>query len=774
VRVEKEVTRPAGGPGDPSDTAHTPPPDFFRPAPVRAGRGEVWIPLAVLLVVAALLFWPLAAGMHLVPFHILSGDPFLRGIDSSADRPDWRTYDQTPLAVAWAEKKLLADGLRRGELPLWNPYNGIGMPLLGEGLSQPLNPFFWPFLLWPTAGMFSVALVLQLFFGGVGMERLLRHLGVGLLARVTGAALFAFNPFTLKFLTYYSTWSYAWFPWLFLAAETAAEGSPGVGFAVASAAMGFCGHMELAFMGSASAFAYYAIRAVQKWGAKGLAKPATIVAPLGAALLSAWWIVPFLEWASRSWSPRMGEHAPVSFSPSALFQVGSELFFPPALLLLAAFALKRRAIPIALSPVLAVSVVLLFPWPRALQLPFDLGFMSGRYMSALAWFALVLLGALGLEEWSTERGTGGRLRARGSALLVLWGCLAVFSAAASGLGIGGPWSPSSVVPLSGLDVARSPAVWLGFAGAALALCTAALSASARRSPWPAVLLAACAVCGSLNSFPGTWAAWNRSAPELAPELVRHQGDPGRSWLPSEGLREHLMPNLSATFALRDVRYISPLTPERLRTLVGDMGPGFQGFLAWDARAMDFLGVSTHWELVRGRPKADPNPDALPRAFWVGRSAQRAGAQEALQEALKDETWRTTVFLESAAPPGPGPPSPSWNGAVPAVPGSDGCNRTSWIIDAPAQGWLVLRDLYWPGWKATVDGRAARLLPADGVFRAVEVPAGRHEVLFIYRPLSLLIGSAVSLLAAVALGTLALLMRRDGRRAHGLPDRAGDT
>ncbi|HET7343700.1 MAG TPA: YfhO family protein, partial [Methylomirabilota bacterium] len=78
-------------------------------------------------------------------------------------------------------------------------------------------------------------------------------------------------------------------------------------------------------------------------------------------------------------------------------------------------------------------------------------------------------------------------------------------------------------------------------------------------------------------------------------------------------------------------------------------------------------------------------------------------------------------------------------------------------DAPAV--LVLTDTWFPGWRARVDGRPATLWRADHAFRAVAVPAGRHEVELRYQPRSVLIGALVSALAAAL--TLALLVA--GRR-----------
>jgi hypothetical protein len=71
--------------------------------------------------------------------------------------------------------------------------------------------------------------------------------------------------------------------------------------------------------------------------------------------------------------------------------------------------------------------------------------------------------------------------------------------------------------------------------------------------------------------------------------------------------------------------------------------------------------------------------------------------------------------------------------------------------------LVLTDSYYPGWTATVDGRPARVLRADFLFRAVVVPPGEHVVEFAYRPLSFDAGLALSRLSAQALAALAALV-----------------
>lgn len=85
--------------------------------------------------------------------------------------------------------------------------------------------------------------------------------------------------------------------------------------------------------------------------------------------------------------------------------------------------------------------------------------------------------------------------------------------------------------------------------------------------------------------------------------------------------------------------------------------------------------------------------------------------------------------------------------------------------APGGGVLVASELFYPGWTAEVDGQERRVLRADGILRAVEVPAGVHRVTMSYRPthwtLALLLTGAglVALSGACAAGLLRLRRSR---------------
>lgn len=75
------------------------------------------------------------------------------------------------------------------------------------------------------------------------------------------------------------------------------------------------------------------------------------------------------------------------------------------------------------------------------------------------------------------------------------------------------------------------------------------------------------------------------------------------------------------------------------------------------------------------------------------------------------------------------------------------------------GWLLVRSTHARGWRATVDGRPAAMLRADGRHRAVAIPAGRHAVTLRYEPPGLWPGMILTLLASVALIWIVVGRRR---------------
>jgi hypothetical protein len=79
--------------------------------------------------------------------------------------------------------------------------------------------------------------------------------------------------------------------------------------------------------------------------------------------------------------------------------------------------------------------------------------------------------------------------------------------------------------------------------------------------------------------------------------------------------------------------------------------------------------------------------------------------------------------------------------------------------AGGDGVLVINDSYWPGWKATIDGREVPVWRADYLVRAVPWPAGRHVLEMRYQPGEVNTGLVLSGAGLVVLLGMLIVERR---------------
>lgn len=81
------------------------------------------------------------------------------------------------------------------------------------------------------------------------------------------------------------------------------------------------------------------------------------------------------------------------------------------------------------------------------------------------------------------------------------------------------------------------------------------------------------------------------------------------------------------------------------------------------------------------------------------------------------------------------------------------NQVRIQVKAPQPGTLVLGDVYYPGWKATIAGKEAAVYPAYYLFRGVSLLAGEQEIVFNYRPSYFPLVLTVTLICFLVLGTV---------------------
>ncbi len=85
------------------------------------------------------------------------------------------------------------------------------------------------------------------------------------------------------------------------------------------------------------------------------------------------------------------------------------------------------------------------------------------------------------------------------------------------------------------------------------------------------------------------------------------------------------------------------------------------------------------------------------------------------------------------------------------------------VRAESQGLLVLSEIFYPGWRATVNGAGQRIYKVDGALRGIVVPKGESRVVLSYTPWSVYVGAVLTL--GTFLGVLAafILRRRKPQR-----------
>jgi hypothetical protein len=178
----------------------------------------------------------------------------------------------------------------------------------------------------------------------------------------------------------------------------------------------------------------------------------------------------------------------------------------------------------------------------------------------------------------------------------------------------------------------------------------------------------------------------------------------------------------------------PLEQEGWRLVVVDAHPTGFDFVAGGTHALPSYSIYE-------------NEHVFPRAFVVHCAASLPLGPDTLP-ALKATDFKREVLLEeyAADQAADSSESPYWTTTIREYQP----NRV--IIDAveTAAGWLVLTDVWYPGWTCTVDGEPVEVYRANYLFRAIHVDAGRHEVVFRFEPQSYRSGRIISL------GTLGLV------------------
>ncbi|HET9217017.1 MAG TPA: YfhO family protein [Terriglobia bacterium] len=644
-----------------------------------------------------------------------------------------------------------SESLRNGQLPLWDPNTYCGRPMYAQ--IQPA--YFYPFRILtillvgpsPQVGMLralEIEMVAHVFLAGVVTLWLARHLGMR-----GAAALLSATAYELGFVFISQTQhigfveTAAWLPLVFLGVILLAEQATVRRFALLAATLA----LSLLAGFAPAALAVFAVAGIFSVLYALLSRSGfqvvlmTILAGTAAILLSAIQLIPTIELTAlgighqRSTWRGTGGGLPLSLLKT--------LIRPDAL---GALSGNNPAYEITLSylycgiPVLALAVVALFVKPSRIKFTI---------------LIFTVISGFGIFGDNTPLGK--------AAFLMLPDF------------IRGPYYPTSWMPVFSLSIALLSGFglqnfqFLGrWAYAIVLLCAADLIWTGSTRPMntaeidPASVVLDNAIFGepvalaamreaTKAHFPpyridgkgdDAWASWTwltrvpsangfdpLSVERLLRLRLRLHG--GRPWALST--IETVEPKVLSLMNVRYLMTLQPLTEDELSKSRFTLARTFPGRYLYE------------------------NPNVLPRFFFVEEIVPSNGRDQSL-ELVNQETWepRRIAVVEGVS----SPRQALGNGTAQVVQYAN--QEVTLQVRSDADGFLASSETHYPGWEAYIDGVRVPIHYSNVAFRGIFVPGGEHQVVFKFRPASLMQGAAVTILSIVALCT-ALIWEGKRRR-----------
>ncbi|HUP98553.1 MAG TPA: hypothetical protein VM073_11450 [Usitatibacter sp.] len=654
----------------------------------------------------------------------------------------------------------------QGVVPWWNPYTGIGLPL---GAEYQAGIFFPPtMLLLLDNGMVWYQVVLEVL-AGLGTYGLLRQLGLGRTAATCGAIVYAFNG-TLAWFAHAPAAPVPFLPWMLWGIERArvcAAAQRPSGWRLLAAGMAFsllAPFPETAYLSGLFALGWALVRGftLPRAAWAGYARRIAAGGLVGIAIALPQ-VVPFLQFLPLA---EIGDHGdrfahealgPLSILPTLV----TPYFFGPIFA-----SVEGRPWLYGLWGGMGGYTTL------ALVAAAAYGFMARR--NSLAWFLLAWV----LLAVGRSFGFPG--------LSHLWNLVPAVSITAFYRYATPAWTLALVILAAyGVEaLASTPAARPAARRAALAVVAAGVAAiawismplwgeifgSVRLRTW-GVGSSVLAVGVALAVLRRLWRPGPRSATALAVILA------------VEASVMFAIPTLSnprgGTPDLEAVRFLREnLGLQRFYT-VGPIQANYGAFYRVASINYNYLPNSRQWYLWV-RTNLDPRAHSV--VFNGVRSGQPT-ATEVLRRnrQMYEQVGVKYVVAYAGGDPLEGTAKRVYSSSVMDIyelpdakpyfeAPAGGCMlteavREGVVAECAAPVRLIRRELFFPGWSATVNGQDTTVREALDLYQSVDLPAGRSIVRFRYAPPHI---EWSYLASALALAALAARRRRPPRRFAEFP------
>ncbi len=641
------------------------------------------------------------------------------------------------------QKTFLADSLKRGEFPLWNPLVGAGYPIAAESQTGVLYP---PMLVaYRFLDVHLAYSAIQLFhytLAFAGMWAVARQYGISRLGALLTGLVYVYGWFPTRICLEWAIIGGAYLPWCVWLVEgwlTTDRRRTLLWLAPVFGMFLLAGHFHLAFITTLALVVYVCARLMLRSRESSTsAEPRTRWVHLGwfigvlvtGYLIAAVQLGPTLELMTRSQRQEFNQgndpgyghippwyltqvcsswiwYLPGSDPDQALFNVGSfaypcstnkveaHLYFgmAPLLLILGTglWGLSRRE----------------WPWSRPITIWMGIGLIG--VLIATGWPFVILKHLPGFGYF---RGAG------------RYGILTSFAAALCAGAACDVWMPA-LRPDSRAGLARRGMRWCGW------LLIFSLTA------WDLYLVSRWVTYAFMVDHP---IVEMRETSEIR-EVLRQSARPVRLW--SRGSNAATIEGVSA-FPV----YLG-LGPREY------FEEGLASDFKEDEQTSDPVAVAKQVDWLRRNGVTHIlSFSPLDEALWKAKLIYRGGDQ------LLSRVWARSdsPFYLYECVDAPGRVVDSQGNRLEVEQFEHSANRVALTTSPTVDTKVVVRELAYPGWRVTVDGVEAPSQVVDSMYRGVDVKAGKHQIVWSYHPRSLVAGLVMSGLAL--LGWL-VVFRRSG-------------
>ena len=690
-----------------------------------------------------------------------------------------------PVRQIFPWKSQVIESFKKNELPLWNPYNFSGTPLLANFQSGSFYPFNLLFFLLPFENAWTFLIILQPLFAGLFMFLFLSNLRLKKEASFLGAISFSFGGFATAWMEWGNIiHTTLWLPLILLSIDNLVskeKKKPGniwiliLVFSLISSF--FAGHLQFFVYSLFLSIAYFIFR----WVEHG--KNIKTLRNFGIALLAfvgitaiQWlptlkfislsgravdqnpfttegWFIPWQHlvqfvipdffgnpttlnyWGVWNYGEFIGYIGilPIMAATVAIFWIHNRTsrFFSFAALIALIFALH--------NPIAKIPFILHIPFFDSAQ-PTRLIFIVD--------FALSVLASLGLDFIITHKKKKTVLVSIGLIFLIgiLWGLIAL-----NGLGL--------ITP-ENLQVVRSNLLLPTFVAViVLIILTSYLYIHKGKIvlKYQGILILILLIVTSLDLLRFFWKFEPfTSKKDLFPST------PVTSFLKENAGVYRTMstdsqivpPNFSPMYNIQTPDGYDPLYLRRYAELVAaysrekpDISPpfGFNRIITlqnMNPRLVDFLGIKyvltfkdddfyagAGFERVYkdGKVRIYENKQVLPRAFFVFYTKVASSREAAIKE-LFDEQY---PLIDQAVVENVDESQifdKKWTKGSAEIK-TYSANKIVIETKNTGDGFLVLSDSYYPSWHAKIDGKETKIYLTNYAFRGIIVPTGTHKIEF---------------------------------------------